>query len=495
MNKRVAADPPAVVSSPLQRIVQQQVAKRASSKKKKLQEKAVDKKARQKEHIAALPSAPTAAEFAAGNPAREEESVGSSSISAPEDSQQEEALEEEMDEARRETERAEAAEDMAARAMEEYDRIASENAELKEAMQILKTQQREAASAALDSALRQSLQEQQQRAAAAVVPSFIPGGAQFVASPPAFKVEAPAELTYEGAGGAGALEDWLFHMERFFEKCALDGARRIQVATQTIDRHLWLWWQGEKDRLRALGEEHPSWEHFKASIKAQFVVETEERATFTELLNAKQQQGESFTEYFNRVQMLRLRANAAVMIPEVLQVRMLVERMRRETHPFTYAKARSEVEAGRIKTIPALRAFVQQEAMVEPPSQQRRAEPSPASGSSSTGKPPGGKQYGNPRRHPHKRVNAAGVEEGGEDTQVNMARRERPRGTPDLSKVTCHRCNQQGHFASSCDKPDMRLCYLCDKAGHVVRDCPMKRTKKAGTEGAPNPSASRPSNQ
>lgn len=50
-----------------------------------------------------------------------------------------------------------------------------------------------------------------------------------------------------------------------------------------------------------------------------------------------------------------------------------------------------------------------------------------------------------------------------------------------ISERICYSCNKTGHLAKDCvnvQKPDDRTCYLCNKKGHIARDCQEHPSKK-----------------
>ena len=47
----------------------------------------------------------------------------------------------------------------------------------------------------------------------------------------------------------------------------------------------------------------------------------------------------------------------------------------------------------------------------------------------------------------------------------------------DLSRITCYRCNESGHYLNNCPKRKPRylskvICFSCSEAGHLARECP-----------------------
>jgi hypothetical protein len=39
-----------------------------------------------------------------------------------------------------------------------------------------------------------------------------------------------------------------------------------------------------------------------------------------------------------------------------------------------------------------------------------------------------------------------------------------------LARVTCYTCAEWGHFSTDCKGPE--LCFICQTASHVGRECP-----------------------
>ena len=303
----------------------------------------------------------------------------------------------------------------------------------------------------------------------------------------------PKKLTYANASVPRALEDWLYEVELYCEQLELPkGAPWIGEARFVMDRDLWDWWTEYKGQAQQKGGAPiDKWPEFAAALRAQFVATSERRAAIDELCEVRQKAGEGMAEYFLRATQLHSRVRKEMQDATVM--RLVLARVRREEWPFTYGKAINSVEGGSITSLAELRAFMQQEALAEPGKTGARqvhagapATPHGAPSSNSGGRHQGRRRVAAAERKEDPDDDSDQQEEGAPATvtHVNAAT---SGGSTGGERRRCFRCNETGHLAPQCTKPDKRECFVCGRVGtgHMAASCPERR--HASSDGAHGP--------
>ena len=52
-------------------------------------------------------------------------------------------------------------------------------------------------------------------------------------------------------------------------------------------------------------------------------------------------------------------------------------------------------------------------------------------------------------------------------------------------KITCFKCQKEGHIARDCRSKESRACFECNAKGHLARDCKSKKGQSSSTSRGP----------
>ena len=95
-----------------------------------------------------------------------------------------------------------------------------------------------------------------------------------MATQEASRVEVPKPHGFSGKRDAKELDDFLWHMERYFEAIALtDEATKIRTATLYLTDNATLWWHRRLANIKKVTCTIDTWDAFKREIKRQFYPE------------------------------------------------------------------------------------------------------------------------------------------------------------------------------------------------------------------------------
>ena len=95
--------------------------------------------------------------------------------------------------------------------------------------------------------------------------------ARVMATHEAPSVEVPKPHTFSGKRDAKELDNFLWHMERYFEAIALtDEAAKVRTATIYLTNTVTLWWRRRFADLEKGTCTIDTWDAFKREIKRQF---------------------------------------------------------------------------------------------------------------------------------------------------------------------------------------------------------------------------------
>jgi hypothetical protein len=300
----------------------------------------------------------------------------------------------------------------------------------------------------------------------------------------------PSNLTFERAGASSTLEDWLDGMELMFDQLKLgakDDKARLAESRLCCDRDMRHWWEGQCAQAEKDGAPIATWAGFKKELRTQFLPRGETQEAIRALIDVRQHAGESMDKYCLRATQLFMRCNGA--FEDSAAMHIVLHRTRAEEWRNTVAIARRDVEAGKITTLTQLRTCLQREALAEPGRQRD-------SGSCNSG----AQSQSKSQQHKRSTVRAAPVAtktSDGEDTEGETTSAPGGAGTTKVaaahargddarrgpSSQICSRCEQKGHWAGECDKPDLRHCHNCGERGHLRWQC-KKRSGGGKAEGA-----------
>lgn len=289
----------------------------------------------------------------------------------------------------------------------------------------------------------------------------------------------PTPLAYDKANDSGALETWIDGMQLLFAQmdCDDDEDRKLAEVLMFTDRDVRQWWKGQQQQARIEGAPIDTWARFCEVLRAQFLPQLEVHKATSELINVRQQAGESMDQYFLRATRLYARATG---FSDNAAMRIVLDRARKDEWPHALAVATREVQAGRVATLAQLRACLQREALAEP----RR--PQQSSGGAQQ------KAHGAQKRQA---VRVAAVEnsdddeEDGPSSHVRAAPVQQRPSSRAPSGNRCLRCKKSGHQVADCKQPDTRTCFICEQKGHLCHNCPQRAKKVAAAAAATESSA------
>ena len=101
-------------------------------------------------------------------------------------------------------------------------------------------------------------------------------------------------------------------------------------------------------------------------LREQFIPQRAEHTAMQELINIRQQQGDTMENNFLRASLILTKAPS---FHDGAAMRIFLERANRKELPMTVVLAKREVNEGRLKSVADLRAYMQKEAQTEPSKQ------------------------------------------------------------------------------------------------------------------------------
>lgn len=274
----------------------------------------------------------------------------------------------------------------------------------------------------------------------------------------------PTPLAYDKANDSGALETWIDGMQLLFAQmdCNDDEERKLAEVQMFTDRDVRQWWEGQQQQARIEGAPIDTWARFCQILRAQFLPQLEVHKATSELINIRQQSGESMDQYFLRATRLYARTNGS--FSDNAAMLIVLDRARKDEWPHALAVATREVQSGRVATLAQLRACLQREALAEP----RRSQHSSSGGGQQ-------KAQSVQKRRIAAIENGDSDEEDGSSSSVRAA----PVQQRAPARNRCLRCKKSGHQVADCKQPDMRTCFICGQKGHMCRECPQRAKKVA----------------
>jgi hypothetical protein len=292
----------------------------------------------------------------------------------------------------------------------------------------------------------------------------------------------PGKMTFVKASNVNEAESWIEEMEMMFSMADTIGdndAARMQEVLIWMDPDLRRWLKGVE---MASGAPIKTWDLFKAAFRDQFQSKRAPQQAIEDLLQNKQQPGESMDKYLMRAAKLVSRTDGGFSSEAAMQITLLG--VEKNAWPHAWATAQREVSAKKVKTFEDLRMLLQREALSEPKTAARSSAPA--------------SQHKNSwiSRIKDKKLRAAAVsamynlasdDEGEEESDdddvdrsiaaVKQRAKERGRGPKKPHGDGCARCKKPGHFAADCTQADTRTCFTCHKKGHISTTCPDKKPK------------------
>jgi Zinc knuckle len=316
----------------------------------------------------------------------------------------------------------------------------------------------------------------------------------------AYKMLRPARLQATEAAKGTTLEDWIFNVEQVIQCAgALTFAARMELVAMCWDRQVHTWWTGAQDMAATRGRPIVDWAGFLAALRGNYTPISDEDTACTLLFQLAMRSGESMDHYvsrahelFNRIPRWRV---AAEMAAEFLQRGVDARRFPLALVAVGVEQQRERAR-GRGLPFDTLRSMLVEAAAREPThliaSAQAAASSSGAGGYSQRGGQGGRQRVNNistqeQGRYP--RPEEDGEEEHSERAEGSRAGEQYDINAVDVADVKCFRCQQRGHFAKDCSRPDTRSCNICKKKGHLARDC----RSKASAPGGSSSSSSGPS--
>jgi hypothetical protein len=301
---------------------------------------------------------------------------------------------------------------------------------------------------------------------------------------PKYKGLTPTELHAVDAAKGTTLEDWIYSVERLIDQSEItDFGRQMRIAGGFWDRQVNTWWTAHAEMMRHKGEPIVDWAGWVAALRANYTAVSDADTACGLLFQLTMKAGESMDRYVGRAHELYTRIPRRRVTAEAA-----AEHMQRgvdaRRYPLTLVSIGIEQQRERTKTgggglsFEALRGLLVEAAVREPQSLIAAAAAAPSS------------------NRGQQRVNAVGQrqsrypqpDEQGEDGLDDDD--SQALNALDAASVTCYRCRQQGHIASSCTNKDTRRCNKCKIAGHIARDCP--KQQPGGRGGRPSKNGAPP---
>lgn len=299
-------------------------------------------------------------------------------------------------------------------------------------------------------------------------------GAQYeVVARKLLRVREPEELRYAKAGTVVELESWIDNMVRLFRQVPElmpedNHEGRLREFHNYSDRDMQRWWSDMRAAAKAENRSIDTWPQLVETLRAQFQPKRARQQAIEDLFAVRQNAGETVDAYFMRAALLFSRAegfnNESAML-------LVLDRVRKDEWPQTYAAAMEKVIAKEIVELSQLRAFMQIKALAEPKRHSAPAVQQQRAASSSS----------NMNKAQKLRAAAALLEAAEEDDGTDDGAPGGPLQTAPLKRRPkapsnwCVRCKESGHTVEKCSKPDTRECFTCKETGHIARSCPKNK--------------------
>jgi hypothetical protein len=340
----------------------------------------------------------------------------------------------------------------------------------------------------------------------------------------------PEELTYSAAASrSGALENWLFKLEKRFEQIHLseiEFQERIGIASRYWDLSLERWWGTYREQVHHQGQPVSSWRQFVAALRGTFAPVNDAQVAAAELLRLSMGRGESMDAYLQRADLLMARANGR--LDDSAAALALLEGVEGVRFPFTVAAQRRRMRQDPKIPFAVMRGELALAALDEPKIggnvQGHVSTPAGVGKGETRNGPPGGPRRMGGGGHAaslggvpssssssklatmtrgqlirHIGALQRGLSQGfamageGEedDGSIPPDRQVAPigNGTGDNSigsSSTCRKCGAEGHRVKECtSKVELRSCYSCQAPGHISSNCPRRQKGGVGKEGQP----------
>ena len=313
-------------------------------------------------------------------------------------------------------------------------------------------------------------------AASASVPA---SGTQPVSTTAASQIKTvdPPTLRVTEIAKGTVLEDWIYVVERIIAITRMtDFNEQMLWVSGFHDRHISLWWKGHQEMTRARGEPVTSWAGWVAAMRANYTPISDIDTACGLMFQLTMGAGESIDHYvarahelYNRIPRLR--------IPTEVAAELLDRGLDTRRYPIARVAMITEQQKERTKTggkglgFDTMRGLIVEAAVREPSHiiAAAAAAVAPYSGRRQQRVNTLGQQQ--PRYQPIEDETEEG-QENDEEQSVNALAG---------ASVTCYRCKQLGHFASTCTNADVRQCNKCKVVGHLARDC-TKQQKAGGSK-------------
>lgn len=295
------------------------------------------------------------------------------------------------------------------------------------------------------------------------------------------KAIVPIELRATEAAKGTVLEDWIFGVERVI-KCAgvEDFVERMEMVGMFWDRPVNTWWLGAQEAAVRRGNPITDWERFLTVLRANYTPISDVDTACDTLFGLVQGSRESMDQYvgrahelFNRIPRTRVPSEVAA---EFLQ-RGVDGRRFILTLVAVKGQQQKERLHGKGMSFEMMRSMLVEEAVREP--QHSMGGGHAAASSSSAGSQAHRSSYGSKQRVNNIDTRASGhyPQPEGEEEEEEEGEEQQRINALDVAEVKCYRCQQRGHFAKECSRPDTRTCGKCKKKGHLAKNC---RTQAPG---------------
>jgi len=292
---------------------------------------------------------------------------------------------------------------------------------------------------------------------------------------------APKELTAEEAGKPAALADWIYAVERLLRALqAHDFDVQIELAGRYWDRSVQAWWEGALLLAEERGQPVDSWQEFRATLTDNYSPVADADEAEAKLFALAMRAGEKMEAYVARAQELYNRV-PRVRLDSQTAAGLLLRGVDKERFPMTYAgvseamQNERKVTGGRGLQFEAIRARLV-EAAVRDPGQWLSKGSSGSSSSSGSG----ASGYRKQRVAAVATGHFGALDDQGDETTNGNAGGGSSVNAVNVADMKCFRCQERGHTARECKKPDKRTCYGCGKVGHLRKDCQDAEGTKKG---------------